>query len=235
MLVADLAADPRWDRLVRAAGPAGARAVASVPVRLGGRVAGSLSALAACPREWAPTEVSALESLAELAGSLIETAERLEATQAEVGQLHRALDSRVLIEQAKGVLLARDGLEPGEAFERLRREARNGGRRIGEVAAGVVASAQSAQSRGRAHAAGMAALRRLLRLEQAAAGFAAARTPAEVARAVVDHGVESLGAQAGVVALVAPTAGRWSWSPRPGTRPRSRRSGGASRWRATRR
>jgi GAF domain-containing protein len=202
VLVADLAADPRWDRLLTAVGPGGARAAASVPVRLGGTVAGSLSVLAARPREWAPTEVSALQSLAELAGRLLQTAERLEEIQAEVGQLHRALDSRVLIEQAKGVLLARDSIDQGEAFERLRRQARNGGRRIGEVAAEVVASARNEQSRGRAHAVGMAALRRLLELEQAAAGFAAARTPAEVARAVVDHGIRSLGAQAGVLALV---------------------------------
>jgi GAF domain-containing protein len=88
VLVADLAADPRWDRLARAAGPAGARAVASVPVRLGGRVAGSLSVLAACPREWTPTEVSALESLAEnlarRAALAVERAERTRRLTADV-------------------------------------------------------------------------------------------------------------------------------------------------------
>jgi AmiR/NasT family two-component response regulator len=49
-------------------------------------------------------------------------------------QLQRALDARVVIEQAKGALVAQEGLSEREAFERLRRQARAERRRVVEVA-----------------------------------------------------------------------------------------------------
>ncbi len=56
-------------------------------------------------------------------------------------QLQHALDARVVIEQAKGVLVAREGLTEREAFERLRRQARRQRRPVAEVAAEVMATA----------------------------------------------------------------------------------------------
>src|SRR5215207_3218953 len=55
-------------------------------------------------------------------------------------QLQRALDARVVIEQAKGALVAREGLSEREAFERLRRQARRQRRRVVEVAAEMMAA-----------------------------------------------------------------------------------------------
>lgn len=57
-----------------------------------------------------------------------------------VTQLQGALDSRILVEQAKGVLMERDGLSDLEAFDRLRREARSRSSTINEVAREVIAS-----------------------------------------------------------------------------------------------
>lgn len=51
-----------------------------------------------------------------------------------VEQLRVALTSRVLIEQAKGVLAERSGLAMDEAFERLRAYARGGNHRMSDVA-----------------------------------------------------------------------------------------------------
>jgi AmiR/NasT family two-component response regulator len=53
-------------------------------------------------------------------------------------QLQSALTSRVVIEQAKGVLAARLDLEMDEAFERLRKRSRDDRRRLVEVAEEVV-------------------------------------------------------------------------------------------------
>ncbi|HYZ77127.1 MAG TPA: ANTAR domain-containing protein [Gaiellaceae bacterium] len=58
-------------------------------------------------------------------------------------QLQRALDSRVVVEQAKGVLAERFGLEMPEAFELLRRSARNNRMRLHELATLVVESEQT--------------------------------------------------------------------------------------------
>jgi AmiR/NasT family two-component response regulator len=55
-----------------------------------------------------------------------------------VDQLHTALNSRVLIEQAKGVLAERHGVDPGQAFTLLRAYARNHGKRLTELAAAVI-------------------------------------------------------------------------------------------------
>ena len=53
-------------------------------------------------------------------------------------QLERALRHRVTIEQAKGVLMEREALEPAAAFDRLRRAARASRRRVSDVATEVV-------------------------------------------------------------------------------------------------
>src|SRR5215207_5263873 len=54
--------------------------------------------------------------------------------------IQRALDARVVIEQAKGALVAQEGLSEREAFERLRRQARRQRRRVVEVAAEILAA-----------------------------------------------------------------------------------------------
>ena len=57
--------------------------------------------------------------------------------------LQRALDSRVVIEQAKGVLAERFELDVTEAFELLRRSARNNRVRLHDLAEQVVASRET--------------------------------------------------------------------------------------------
>jgi hypothetical protein len=53
-------------------------------------------------------------------------------------QLQHALDSRVMIEQAKGVIAEREALTPGEAFERIRSHARSHNARLYDVARRIV-------------------------------------------------------------------------------------------------
>ena len=63
--------------------------------------------------------------------------DRLGALQLESAQLRTALSSRIVIEQAKGILAERFGLEIVDAFTLLRRAARSSRRRIHELAAEV--------------------------------------------------------------------------------------------------
>ncbi len=53
-------------------------------------------------------------------------------------QLQSGLESRVLIEQAKGVVMERHGLDDQAAFTRLRRQARSASRRLAEVAREII-------------------------------------------------------------------------------------------------
>ncbi|HEV2823788.1 MAG TPA: GAF and ANTAR domain-containing protein, partial [Actinomycetota bacterium] len=137
--VTDLGADSRWIRLAAVVGQLSVRAVAAVPVRLAGVVVGSLNAYTTTARAWSPEELGGLEAFAELATGVVQGGVRLDTTQTEVGQLRQALTSRVLIEQAKGILAAREGLDPEAAFQRLRRQARNTGRPIADIAGEVIA------------------------------------------------------------------------------------------------
>jgi hypothetical protein len=55
-------------------------------------------------------------------------------------QLQTALDSRIVLEQAKGVLAERDSITPDEAFEKMRREARSRRMKLRDLAAGILAT-----------------------------------------------------------------------------------------------
>jgi hypothetical protein len=55
-------------------------------------------------------------------------------------QLQTALDSRVVIEQAKGITAARESISPDEAFQRIRRRARSERRKLHDLAAEIVST-----------------------------------------------------------------------------------------------
>jgi hypothetical protein len=82
-----------------------------------------------------PAELT-LETVAEIR-RLMETADALSA---RCSQLERALDSRVVIEQAKGVLVERLRIDPETAFRLLRQGARSNRMRLHDLAAAVVSS-----------------------------------------------------------------------------------------------
>jgi hypothetical protein len=65
----------------------------------------------------------------------------------EVAQLREALSSRILIEQAKGVVVAREGCDPDTAFDWLRRRARDTRAKLHDVCAAVVSNAHADEGR----------------------------------------------------------------------------------------
>ena len=60
-------------------------------------------------------------------------------------QLSRALNSRIVIEQAKGVLAERASLDMEQAFARLRSHARNNNLRLADVANDIISGALAAE------------------------------------------------------------------------------------------
>jgi hypothetical protein len=69
-----------------------------------------------------------------------EVGTRLASLTEEVAGLRRALESRAVIEQAKGIIVARTGLSPDAAFDVLVRQSQHENRKLREVAAGLVAA-----------------------------------------------------------------------------------------------
>jgi signal transduction protein with GAF and PtsI domain len=140
--VEDLRSELVWDRLAAVVAQLRVRGVLSVPVRLARQPVGTLDVYATQPRAWTPTEVEALGAFAVVTAELVSTGVELAVRDAEVAQLRRALTSRVWIEQAKGVLVATQGVTPNEAFQQLRAWARSSRRRVADLAQEVVQEAQ---------------------------------------------------------------------------------------------
>lgn len=136
----DLQVDPRWPRLGPAARSNRVRGVLSAPVSLAGRVLGTCNVITWAPRAWTAADNKAIGAFATVVGRLLGVTTEARHKGDLVTQLQGALDSRILVEQAKGVLMERDGLSDLEAFDRLRREARSRSSTINEVAREVIAS-----------------------------------------------------------------------------------------------
>ncbi len=111
----------------------------SVPVELGGGPIGTLDVYAHSPREWHHSEVSALQACAGVLAVLLGAAVVAHARGRLARQLQVALDQRILIEQAKGVLMERHAIDGVTAFERLRAAARSTRVKVVEVAREVLA------------------------------------------------------------------------------------------------
>jgi GAF domain-containing protein len=135
----DATLERRWGEIALTFVEVQIRSGLSVPVELGGGPIGTLDVYAVDPRDWDDSEVSALWAYAGVVASLLWAAANAEVNGALVEQLQTALDSRVLIEQAKGALMERERLDDQEAFAQLRRAARSSGRKLADVAREVAA------------------------------------------------------------------------------------------------
>jgi GAF domain-containing protein len=133
-LTDDLATDPRWPTVSEAMGRLGVHGMLGVPVRLSGITVGSLDVYLDRPHSWDRSEQQALARYADVVGSITEVALAAHQAGELAEQLNYALDHRVPIERGIGYLMGRDQVGHAEAFNRLRRSARNTRRKIGDVA-----------------------------------------------------------------------------------------------------
>lgn len=132
------AAADRWPRLVHIATTAGFRSGSAFPMRLRGRVLGALNLFRTSTGRMDPADVIAAQALADVATIAILQQRAASDGQLLSEKLHVALNSRVAIEQAKGVIGERTGVDMNEAFVRLRAYARGNQRLLGDVARDVV-------------------------------------------------------------------------------------------------
>jgi GAF domain-containing protein len=114
------------------------RSVHALPLRLRGRAIGAMNLFRREPGPLPASDLALAQALADVAtiGILQERAVRR--GEVLIEQLQTALNSRVIIEQAKGVLAQHGGLTMSAAFERLRSHSRNRNQRISDVARRIV-------------------------------------------------------------------------------------------------
>jgi GAF domain-containing protein len=138
----DLRREERWPGFAPAAARRGLVAVLASPIPYSTEAVGVVAVLASAAHPWSEAEREAIVAFTDLAAMLILNAMEASERGRVAVELQGALDSRVVIEQAKGVLVGRHGLSPREAFQRLRGFARDQRRPLTEVAKAVVDAAQ---------------------------------------------------------------------------------------------
>lgn len=138
----DVRSDARWPQLAEILDER-VRAVAGVPILLGGSPVGTLNVYQSEPAEWDDSDIVALRAYAELAGELVAAALSSQEHSATASQLQYALDYRVVIERAIGYLMATHGEDAVAAFNRLRRNARDSRRRVADLAAEILSGGAS--------------------------------------------------------------------------------------------
>jgi len=137
--LADL--DGLWPLFGPEAVAAGFRSVQALPMRLRGSVIGALNLFHVEPGEMRPADAMAAQAFADVA--TIAILQHRAALEGQVinDQLQHALNTRVVIEQAKGMVAERRGLNMEEAFAALRAHARNSNLRLADVANDVITGA----------------------------------------------------------------------------------------------
>jgi transcriptional regulator with GAF, ATPase, and Fis domain len=136
--VQDLSSVGRWPLFAPEAWAAGYRGVCAFPLRLRDAVIGTLNIFMIDPVALEEQDLQICQALADVATIAILQQKAVKVAENLSEQLQHALDSRVAIEQAKGILAERFHLEMTDAFTRLRRFARSSNQRLSDVASAVV-------------------------------------------------------------------------------------------------
>jgi hypothetical protein len=128
----------RWPRFSAVAVEAGFHSALALPMRLRDMTIGALNLFSAEQTPMAPADVLVARAFADLA-TISVLQQRASAEFQRVNeQLSTALTSRIVIEQAKGVVFERAGVDMSEAFARLRAFARANNRRLTDVAQAAI-------------------------------------------------------------------------------------------------
>jgi GAF domain-containing protein len=128
----------RWPRFAAEALAAGFHAVHALPMRLRGTVIGALNLFHIEPGEMRQADVVAAQAMADVA--TIGVLQHRATVEAQVlnEQLNHTLNSRIVIEQAKGIIAERESLNMEQAFSTLRNHARYHNLRLVDVAGDVI-------------------------------------------------------------------------------------------------
>jgi transcriptional regulator with GAF, ATPase, and Fis domain len=131
----DLAAG--WSGYAAVAGETGTYAVAALPLALESSAFGTLT-LYAEEREWPEQDLAAAALLGDMATAYLINASTMHQQRELNEQLTHALESRIVIEQAKGVVAESRGETVERAFERIRSHARSHGAKVRDVSEAIV-------------------------------------------------------------------------------------------------
>jgi GAF domain-containing protein len=133
--------DARWPAFSKACHDHGVLSTLSVPVVAKDEKLGALNFYANVEHAFGPEEETLATAFAAQAGIVIANAQAYWSARALGEQLTQALESRVVIEQAKGLLMA-TGMTSDAAFDALRKASQRRNRKLRDVAAEIIAQAE---------------------------------------------------------------------------------------------
>jgi len=136
----DTLADVRWPEFAASAAEHGVRSTLSLPLHTGDAVLGALNLYSRSTRTFEGNDQIVSVFVAQAATSLANS-HAYWAAQMLSEQLQEALESRAVIEQAKGVLMVEHGCDPDAAFEMLRVRSQHENRKLRVIAAEIVEGA----------------------------------------------------------------------------------------------
>jgi hypothetical protein len=129
---------PKWPTFAAHADQCDVRAVAALPMRLRDQRVGGLNLFLSQPGSLTSAHIAVGQALADVATIGIVHLQVLSASLQVTQQLETALETRVVIEQAKGVVAERVHVDMDQAFGLLRGQARRTNRRLTDLAQAVV-------------------------------------------------------------------------------------------------
>ena len=138
VISADMTTSP-WPKFAAESIAAGFPSVCAIPLRLKSSVLGCLNLFMSEPVALSDTDVVIAQALADVASIAIVQDQATRDSEVREGHLQYALQSRISIEQAKGMISQRNDLDMDSAFRHLRDYARSNNRRLSEVAAAIAA------------------------------------------------------------------------------------------------
>jgi GAF domain-containing protein len=142
--IPDMAAETRWPRFASKALADGVRSSLSVALPMQDAVLGALNVYATRPGAFDGGAVRVAQDFAGYAAIAIANARLYQTTATLAENMRRAMETRAVIEQAKGILIAQQHCTPEYAFELLTRLSQVSHRKLRDCAADLVASAARA-------------------------------------------------------------------------------------------
>ncbi|MDH6678929.1 transcriptional regulator with GAF, ATPase, and Fis domain [Rhodococcus sp. LBL1] len=127
-----------WPQFVAEARRSGLVSMAAFPLRDGLRTVGALVLVSDRPRRWLEGEIAMVACLAEMASVYLSQRSAVTHFQRLSGQLEQALTSRIVVEQAKGIISNANGIGVEAAYRLIRRHARSHNATVHAVAEAIV-------------------------------------------------------------------------------------------------
>jgi GAF domain-containing protein len=139
--IQDTRAESRWPHFTPVAAGRGVLSTLSLPIPLAAPLGAGLNVYATTESAFGVAARQGLESLAGFAAAAITNMRMYEASKTLVEQMQTAMQSRAVIDQARGILMVQHGCTADEAFDILRRTSQQGNRKIRDLAQAIVARA----------------------------------------------------------------------------------------------